>query len=139
MAKDKSHNNGYIGSYYSKDGDNYTDYGALLRNDGFYYPEGAKISPNGMYVDVGNGWQFAKYGIGFDSRGRVLGYTPSSVTGLRPGARVPGVWSGGKGGAASPGKAQPEPGTDQPKSDWEISLEEMMKRYKEEQLSGYVE
>ena len=132
--------NGYTGAYYTKDGNNYTDYGALLRNDGFQYPAGAKISPNGMYVDVGNGWQFAKYGVGFDSRGRVLGYTPSSVTGLAPGTRIPGFSSGGRsGGADNSGTAEPEPDTNQPKSEWELFLEQELKRYTEELLSGYVE
>lgn len=131
--------NGYTGTYYTKGGNNYTDYGALLRNDGFYYPPGAKISPNGMYVDVGNGWQFAKYGVGFDRYGRVLGYTPSSVTGLAPGARIPGFSSGGVLGAADPGAAEPEPDTEQPKSEWELDFQQALKQYKEEWRSGYVE
>ncbi len=132
--------NGYTGNYYTgKDGNNYTDYGALLRNDGFLYPEGARISPNGMYVDVGNGWQFAKRGIAFDGSGRVLGYANSSVTGLAPGARVPGIWSGnGSGGAVDPGAADPEPDATQPKSEWELYLERELKRYTEELLSGYM-
>ncbi len=127
--------NGYTGSYYTKNGDNYTDYGALLRNDGFIYPAGAKISPNGMYIDRGNGWEFAKHAVGADGY-----YHPSSVTGLAPGARIPGLWSGGgTGGAADPGPAEPGPGTDQPKNEWELYLERELKRYEEEWLSGYVE
>lgn len=75
--------NGYTGPTVQKGKDLYTPYGALLRNDGFIYPEGAKISPNGMYVDTGNGWQFAKHAVGSDGN-----YHPSSVTGLAPGSSV---------------------------------------------------
>lgn len=130
--------NGYTGSYYTgKDGNNYTDYGALLRNDGFDYSSGGKISPNGMYVDAGNGWQFAKRGVAFDGSGRVLGYANSSVTGLAPGARVPGDWSSGGAGSTDPGAANPDPDATEPKSEWELFLERELKRYTEELLSGY--
>ena len=136
----------YTGNYYTgKGGSNYTDYGALIRNDGFYYPEGAKVSPNGMYVDVGNGWQFAKYGVAFDKYGPMFDEygrqqrLPSSVTGLAPGARVPGTWSSNSGGTTDPGGTTAEPGTNQPKTEWELFLERELKRYQEEWLSGYVE
>ncbi|HWR22281.1 MAG TPA: hypothetical protein VN366_02290 [Feifaniaceae bacterium] len=117
--------NGYTGSYYTKNGDNYTDYGALLRTDGFYYPAGAKISPNGMYVDVGNGWEFAQTG---------------SLAGIKPGTRID-FFSGGPRGESDPEPAapEPEPNADQPKSEWELYLERELKRYEEEWLSGYVE
>ena len=138
--------NGYAGSYYTgKDGNNYTDYGALLRNDGFFYPEGARISPNGMYVDVGNGWQFAKYGVAFDKKGPLRDrdgaqlYVPSSVTGLAPGARIPGFEGGGSTDATAPGAADPEPKTDEEKAEWELYLERELKRYQEEWLSGYID
>ena len=126
--------NGYTGSYYTKNGDNYTDYGALLRNDGFIYPAGAKISPNGMYIDRGNGWEFAKHAVGADGY-----YHPSSVTGLAPGARIPGFSGVQLRDDPGPGPAEPEPGADQPKSEWELYLERELKRYEEEWLSGYVE
>ena len=130
--------NGYTGSYYTKGGNTYTDYGALLRNDGFYYPPGAKISPNGMYVDVGNGWEFAKLGVAFDRSGRMLGYTPSSVTGLAPGARIPGFSLVESRYDSEPDSAEPEPDADQLKSEWESFFERELKRYKEE-LASYAE
>ena len=138
--------NGYTGSYYTgKDGNNYTDYGALLRNDGFFYPDGARISPNGMYVDVGNGWQFAKYGVAFDNKGPLRDrdgrqvYVPSSVTGLAPGAHIPGFTFDGGASAADPGAADPEPKTEEEKAEWELYLERELKLYNEEWLSGYID
>lgn len=57
----EGHASGYKGmGYYDERGRAFTDYGAYLREDGFYYPDGAKVSKNGMYVDTGSGWQFAK-------------------------------------------------------------------------------
>ncbi len=67
----------------------YTGYGAMLRTDGFFYPSGAKISPNGMYYDIGQGWKFAKRAIAFNGDGELLGYADSSVTGLAPGSAIP--------------------------------------------------
>lgn len=81
--------NGYSGPTVQKGNNQYTPYGALLRTDGFKYPTGAKISPNGMYYDNGNGWQFAKEGVAFDD-GKVVGSAKTSVTGLAPGSPVPG-------------------------------------------------
>ncbi len=87
----KTHQSGYTGTVVKgKDGHSYTEYGALLREDGFFYPAGAKISPNGMYYDIGNGWQFAKHAVAFDGRGRVLGYVPGDMTGAAPGTIVKG-------------------------------------------------
>lgn len=57
----ENHASGYTGmGYYDERGRAFTDYGSYLREDGFYYPSGAKISKNGMYTDTGSGWQFAK-------------------------------------------------------------------------------
>lgn len=135
-----THISGYTGNVYrGSDGRAYTDYGALLREDGFYYPMGAKISPNGMYYDIGNGWQFAKYAKAFDSYGSMLGYTPSSVTGLKPGSRVPGFE-----GAAFRRRSDEDddvPGAIEAEIDeektWEAYLEEELDRYADELLAGY--
>ena len=98
--------NGYSGPTVQRGNDLYTPYGALLRNDGFQYPEGAKISPNGMYVDTGNGWQYAK--------------PNTSVSGLAPGANALGPgesWSKGTSGTpeaptpATPTPEEPKPST----------------------------
>lgn len=70
----EGHASGYTGmGYYDDRGRAFTDYGAYLREDGFYYPSGARISKNGMYTDTGSGWQFAK---------------DCSVFGLAPGTRL---------------------------------------------------
>ena len=106
--------NGYTGPTVQKGKDLYTPYGALLRNDGFIYPEGAKISPNGMYYDNGNGWQFAKQAVGSDGN-----YHPSSVTGLAPGASVMGPgesWSRNDSSTPTP-DTTPPPVVEEPKAE----------------------
>ena len=86
-----AHSSGYVGQGYVDDAGNYyTAYGALLREDDFFYPPGARISPNGMYYDDGSGWKFAKYALAFNAKGDILGYAASEVTGLAPGSAVPG-------------------------------------------------
>lgn len=86
---DIQHASGYSGKGY-KDarGRYYTDYGALLRDDGFFYQPGAKISPNGMYEDTGGGMTFAKYGAHYpDGTNRSKVYVPSDRYG--PGEVLP--------------------------------------------------
>lgn len=133
--------NGYVGPVVTgRDGNSYTDYGALLREDGFYYPEGAKISPNGMYFDVGNGWQFAKYGVAFDGKGRVLDPVPNSMTYAAPGTRVSGFEgaytrsSGSPTGDASGNDADTE---EEELSIWEKFYDEQRKKNEEELYGSY--
>lgn len=138
-----THMSGYTGSVYrGSDGRAYTDYGALLREDGFYYPTGAKISPNGMYYDTGNGWQFAKQAKAFDPNGNVLGYTKSSVTGLQPGSRVPGFAgenirrNADEEDGHAPGAIESEVGGEK-KEAWEVYFEAELARYADALLAGY--
>lgn len=64
------HVSGYTGNaYMDAKGRYYTDYGALLREDGYFYPTGARVSENGMYYDTGNGWQFAGHGASVGGQG----------------------------------------------------------------------
>jgi|GEM_PF-5785845 len=118
------------GTYRDESGNAYTSYGALLRNDGFEYPAGAKISPNGMYYDTGSGWQFAASG--------------SSVAGLAPGSAVPGFEripigtqagaAGGSEGTGQDGGAQ-DANTDA--DAWQGYFDRELKRYVEELYTGY--
>ena len=97
-ASTSTHKSGYSGPTVQKDGRTYTDYGALVRDDGFFYSPGARISPNGMYQDTGNGWEFAKQALAFGPNNQIYGYTPSSQTGKAPGSNVLGAgetWSRG--------------------------------------------
>lgn len=83
------HVSGYTGpGYQDNTGRSYTDYGAYLRTDGYFYPEGAKISPNGMYYDTGDGqgWRNAKHAFTSDGR-----YVPSEAYGASPGGQTPGT------------------------------------------------
>lgn len=80
------HVSGYTGQgYRDEKGRYYTDYGALLREDGFFYPTGAIVSPNGMYYDDGNGWQYANHAKTSDGR-----YVASATasTGVAPGTTI---------------------------------------------------
>ena len=137
------HQSGYVGPIVSgQDGNSYTEYGALLREDGFFYPEGAKISPNGMYFDIGNGWQFAKYGLAFDGGGNVLGYTPNSMTYAAPGTRVSGFEGAySRSSGSSSGGANAENGTDSEQEEelsiWEKFYDEQLKKNEEELYTGY--
>lgn len=81
------HASGYTGmGYYDDKGRAYTDYGAYLREDNYKYPAGAKISPNGMYFDNGNGWQNAKNKqVSYNG---ATYYVPSDIYGLAPGTRL---------------------------------------------------
>ncbi len=99
------HASGYTGQAVYKDGHFYTPYGALIREDDFLYPAGAKISANGMYVDVGNGWEYAKYATMFDTRTGASQLVPSDIYGVAPNARIYAgdMWSEG---LASGGDAQ---------------------------------
>ncbi len=56
------HASGYTGQAYKVGNRYYTPYGALIREDNHFYPEGAVISANGMYYDTGGGWQYSGYG-----------------------------------------------------------------------------
>lgn len=136
----KTHPSGYTGTVVKADGHSYTDYGALLREDGFFYPEGAKISPNGMYFDIGNGWQFAKHAVAFDGRGRVLGYVPGDMTYAAPGTVVKGfertAFRGGSAGDAEPDTEQPDDDEEEP-SLWEQRFDELLDLYNQERFSGY--
>lgn len=137
------HQSGYVGPIVSgQDGNSYTEYGALLREDGFFYPTGAKISPNGMYFDIGNGWQFAKYGLAFDGGGNVLGYTPNSMTYAAPGTRVSGFEGAySRSSGSSSGGANAENGTDSEQEEelsiWEKFYDEQLKKNEEELYTGY--
>lgn len=86
---DLQHVSGYSGKgYKDAKGDYYTDNGAYLRTDGYFYAPGAKISPNGMYQDRGNGWEYAKYAAHFpDGTNRSKVYVPSDRYG--PGEVLP--------------------------------------------------
>jgi peptidoglycan hydrolase-like protein with peptidoglycan-binding domain len=135
------HPSGYDGPVVKgADGHSYTEYGALLREDGFFYPAGAKISPNGMYFDIGNGWQFAKYGLAFDGGGNVLGYTPNSMTYAAPGTRV----SGFEGAYARSSGVSPDDGNEDGGADaeeglslWEQYYDEQRRKHEEELYAGY--
>lgn len=136
------HESGYAGPIVTgQDGNSYTEYGALLREDGFFYPEGAKISPNGMYFDIGNGWQFAKYGVAFDGGGHVLGYTPTSMTGAAPGTRVSGFENAFSRSSGSSSGSGTGGGTDSEEegelSIWEKFFDEQLKKHEEELYAGY--
>lgn len=133
------HPSGYVGPIVTgRDGNSYTEYGALLREDGFFYPAGAKISPNGMYFDIGNGWQFAKYGVAFDGGGHVLGYTPNSMTYAAPGTRVSGFEDAY---ARSSGGGNTDGGTDSEEEEelslWEQYYDEQRRKNEEELYAGY--
>lgn len=135
------HPSGYAGTVVKgSDGHSYTEYGALLREDGFFYPEGAKISPNGMYYDIGNGWQFAKHAVAFDGRGRVLGYVPGDMTGAAPGTVVKGfertAFRGGSTGGTDTDTEQPEEDEEEP-SLWEQFFDEQLELYNKERFSDY--
>ncbi len=95
------HASGYKGqAYQGADGRYYTPYGALIREDSYLYPDGARISPNGMYYDAGNGWQLAKYGTeGVLGVGGWSHLTPSDYYGAAPGTQV-GVFAMDGGGGA---------------------------------------
>lgn len=100
------HTPGYSGlGYFDDRGRAYTDYGAYLRTDNFEYPTGATISPNGMYYDVGNGWQYA--GMATAKNKYAPAYsTPSEVYGLAPGTSLhyfDGALNGGGGGYSAAG------------------------------------
>ena len=137
---------GYTGNaYLGANGDAYTSYGALLRDDGFEYPEGATISPNGMYYDIGNGWQFAKKANVFDEYGNVTGLADNSVTGLAPGTAVPGFEriplaaataasiTGGTGTSGAAGGAEDGQDSDA----WQAYLDKEVKKYVDELYAGY--
>jgi len=82
------HASGYKGqAYVGNDGRYYTPEGSLIREDSFLYPEGAKISKNGMYYDTGNGWQYAGYGTEGDMR-TWTHLVPSTYNGAAPGTLV---------------------------------------------------
>lgn len=82
------HVSGYSGQgYYDEKGRAFTSYGAYLREDGFYYPEGAKVSKNGMYFDNGSGWQYAKHTTQYQEDGTVL-RVPHELYGRAPGTPV---------------------------------------------------
>ncbi len=138
------HASGYTGAAYrGENGDYYTDYGALLRDDGFFYPKGARISPNGMYYDDGAGWKFAKYASAKSADGSFSGYVPSSITGLAPNSKIPGFYGEAGFTAKMPEQAQvqeekhPEQPKDLPKSAWEQAFAYELERYLDELLSGY--
>lgn len=136
------HKSGYVGPIVTgKDGNSYTDYGALLREDGFFYPAGAKISPNGMYFDIGNGWQFAKYGVAFDGGGHVLGYTPNSMTYAAPGTRVSGFEGDYARSSGSPtgGSTGDDADSDEEEelSIWEKFYDEQRRKNEEELYGSY--
>ncbi len=137
------HKSGYVGPIVTgKDGNSYTDYGALLREDGFYYPAGAKISPNGMYFDIGNGWQFAKYGVAFDSKGHVLGDpVPNSMTYAAPGTHVSGFEGDYARSSGSPtgGSTGDDADSDEEEelSIWEKFYDEQRRKNEEELYGSY--
>ncbi len=136
------HKSGYVGPIVTgRDGNSYTDYGALLREDGFFYPAGAKISPNGMYFDIGNGWQFAKYGVAFDGGGHVLGYTPNSMTYAAPGTHVSGFERDYARSSGSPtgGSTGDDADSDEEEelSIWEKFYDEQRKKNEEELYGSY--
>ncbi|MEL7602738.1 MAG: hypothetical protein AAGU77_06235 [Bacillota bacterium] len=133
------HKSGYVGPIMTgQDGNSYTEYGALLREDGFYYPQGAKISPNGMYFDIGNGWQFAKYGVAFDSRGNVLDPVPNSMTYAAPGTRISG-FEGAYARSSGGGNTDADTDSDEEEelSIWEKFFDEQLKKHEEELYAGY--
>lgn len=135
---DITHKSGYTGKGYTQNGRTYTDYGALVRTDGFYYPKGAKISPNGMYYDNGNGWQFAKEGVAFKN-GKVIGHQPNSMTGASPGAEVMRFnKSGGSSGGSTVTPDATTPDTTTPDSTTvdDVALE-LRRREIERQLQEY--
>lgn len=83
------HQSGYTGKgYQDAKGKSYTDYGSLLRTDGFFYPEGARISPNGKYFDAGDGrgMQYAGHAVTSDRR-----YVPGEAYGYGPLSEPPGL------------------------------------------------
>ncbi len=138
------HASGYAGAAYrNPNGDYYTEYGALLRDDGFFYPKGAKISPNGMYYDDGSGWKFAKYASARSADNSFSGYLPSSITGLAPNSKVPGFEGFGyfegqrpeQNGV--PPQLEPKEQEEIPKSAWEQAFAYELERYLDELLSGY--
>lgn len=99
------HVSGYNGmGYRDAKGNYYTEDGALLREDAHFYEPGAKISPNGMYQDRGNGWERANYGmhIQFDPKTGTSSafYVPSDSYGHYPGQRT--VFSSGGDGYRGP-------------------------------------
>ena len=104
----KNHPSGYTGAGYTDaKGDSYTDYGAYLRTDNFQYPQGAKISPNGMYFDTGGGWQYAGYASTYDPSTGQIGTTPSSMYGKAPGSDVWGSTGGAVPAYVPPPEAAP--------------------------------
>lgn len=98
-----SHVSGYQGPVsYDVRGRAFTDYGAYLREDGFYYPSGSTISRNGMYFDIGDGWQYGGWATARYPDG-TLSKVPSSLYGVAPGTRIDMMdeWSWGGGVRAS--------------------------------------
>lgn len=99
-AGGNSHATGYDGSVVTRGNDQYTPYGAYIRSDTLEYPggsapmfqykPGARISPNGMYQDVGRGWEYAGYAAAYDPKTGQGYATPSSMYGARPGTSIPG-------------------------------------------------
>lgn len=115
-----NHKSGYSGiGYLGQDGRYYTSDGSLLREDSHYYPSGAKISQNGMYYDVGNGWHSAHMSGVYGKNGVKFGVTPSYITGMAPGSRI-GIFdflSAGSGEGSSSGYSSDEGTTDNSGSD----------------------
>ena len=122
-----------------KDGKSYTTYGALLREDGFYYPSGAIISPNGMYYDIGNGWQFAKQAVTYNKAKQEFNHAPGDMTGAAPGTVVKGFErTAFRGGSTSSADADTEqPDNEEEPSLWEQYFDEQLELYNKERLSGY--
>lgn len=106
LGGNMTHVSGYQGPVvYDARGRAYTDYGAYLREDGFYYPQGATISKNGQYYDIGNGWQFGKLAAARYPDGTLSKVTGGSVYGLAPGTRIDLMDDWSWGGASAGGQA----------------------------------
>lgn len=83
------HKSGYEGQATYRNGNYYTDYGALIREDGHFYQPGAILSQNGMYQDTGNGFEFSKYAVQ-SLPGQWTQYIPDYLNSYVPGQKIEG-------------------------------------------------
>ena len=144
-----SHVSGYTGyGYQDAKGNFYDEQGNYLREDGYFYEPGAKISKNGKYQDTGSGFGHAGYSV--TGNGKNVLYTKGEYYGVAPNTVLFDTRDWNKGLTSAGGEEQQqeeEPATavdafvsaqkKNPVTEWEEAFEKELARYTEEYFSGY--